>query len=127
MMHDQDPAAPNRSPGSREEARESLASARCVTCLHWLKPSERTDFRDVVNYHDPSARETGDYEPARRREDEADKRFGRCQRINLEAGVDLPMEQEPPLALCRDGSEYKADLYTQATFGCVLWEPAHAG
>lgn len=27
----------------------------------------------------------------------------------------------PPLAVTRDGSDYMATLFTQASFGCVLW------
>jgi hypothetical protein len=54
-------------------------------------------------------------------EHDADRKYGECQAINLEAGTDLPFGAPLPLAVARDGSDYMAQLYTQAAFGCAMW------
>lgn len=75
----------------------------CGTCRHWTPPTERTDFRNIF------------------RGDDADRLFGICEAINLADSYDPPPDQIP-LAVTKDGSDYKADLYTQESFGCVMWE-----
>lgn len=56
----------------------------------------------------------------------ANETFGRCAVITLNdryyVGESGPLA-DLPLAFTEDGSAYKADLWTQKGFGCVLHEP----
>lgn len=102
-----------------------MSNPSCETCRHWHKPDSRTGFGDAV-YISPSGEHPftpADYRVARERQQEADRLFGECEVINLEAGTDLTVDSPLPLAVTRDGSDYRAHLYTQASFGCVLHEP----
>lgn len=93
----------------------------CGSCKHWMPPSERSDFITVVEYdYDLLSREV--QHAASQRTEEDDKLFGVCGKIKL--GRNISMDDPTPLAVTMDGSEYKADLYTQAEFGCRLWEAA---
>jgi len=93
----------------------------CQSCNFWQPPSQRTGFADVVRVEPyEEDRQRRDYGPAVNRQMEIDKMFGLCRHITLKPT--LSMDDEPPLAITLDGSEYMADLYTQPTFGCVLFE-----
>lgn len=75
----------------------------CGDCVFWERPEQRTDFTNIW------------------RDNESDKQYGRCREITLGDGY----EEAPdplPLAVTKDGSDYKADLFTRADFGCVLHE-----
>lgn len=92
----------------------------CVTCKHWLPPGQRNDFRTAVRFDDDTwSDEVNDGQGGYVRGDEADKMFGECQQVQM---GDALGPGEPPLAVVRDGSDYLAILYTQADFGCALWE-----
>lgn len=56
---------------------------------------------------------------AREAQDAADRLFGYCKAIAL---TELTLGDPIPLAVACDGSNYRADLYTQAEFGCAMWE-----
>lgn len=89
---------------------------RCDTCKHWQRPEERDDFSHVMSVYPLD----GNYPRLREASDAADRLFGRCQAIDLVTEV---AEGEPiPLAITKDGSDYTASLFTQAEFGCALWE-----
>ena len=93
----------------------------CSECIFWTPPSQRTGFADVVRVEpDEADRQRKDYGPAVKRQMEIDKMFGLCRRITLKPT--LGMDDQPPLAITLDGSEYMADLYTQPAFGCVEFE-----
>lgn len=89
----------------------------CETCTHWLRPEQRTGFTHVITVYPDG------YHAARLKaeSDAADRLFGQCRAINLT--TDVQVSEPIPLAVTRDASEYQADLYTQATFGCAMWEP----
>lgn len=93
----------------------------CENCTFWQPPSQRMNFADVVSV-DPyeEDRKARNYGPAVNRQMEIDKMFGLCRHITMKPR--LGMDDPPPLAITLDGSEYMADLYTQATFGCVEFE-----
>ena len=79
-------------------------SETCETCKHWTQPSDRTDYRNIY------------------RGDHADVQYGICDAITIARRH----EEAPdplPLAVTQDASDYQADLFTQAAFGCVMWEP----
>lgn len=92
-------------------------AGNCGSCTHWTPPSERDDYKSTVNLHGPI--EPVEEREARWRESqEADQTYGICDRIPMG-----PIEEKPiPLALTMDASEYMAILFTQAEFGCVLFE-----
>ena len=98
----------------------------CATCRHWTPPSERTDYMSAVNiepageYDDPDRQ--AKWEQASAAKHEADKLYGPCRAINLEA-AHVEHGDPLPLAVARDGSDYMAVVLTQAEFGCVLHEP----
>lgn len=101
------------------ERMSDVSERTCVTCTHWKPPSERDGYGNAVTIHRiyPSP----EYEAALQAEHDADRAYGECQAINLQAGTDLPFGSPLPLAVARDGSDYMATLYTQAEFGCALW------
>lgn len=74
---------------------------RCGSCAHW---ASRSDFLNLW---------AGEG---------ADREYRRCGIVPLaDSYEDAP---DPlPLAVAKDGSDYKADLFTLADFGCVQWEP----
>lgn len=80
----------------------------CGACKHWKRRDE--DFAEVVGYggRDWNAAEVS----------EADRLYGHCEKIDM-GPVDL---EELPLATVMDGSQYRADLFTRAEFGCALGE-----
>jgi hypothetical protein len=89
----------------------------CDTCAHWLRPEKRNGFGNAVKFEDDEwnddlAGGLGGYVKG----DTADRLFGECQGVPFGDALTGP----PPLAAIRDGSDYKADLFTQAKFGCVL-------
>lgn len=90
----------------------------CQNCIFWTPPSQREDFHDTVEIDHKSA----DWDTVWARQVEADKMFGQCREITLGGGREFDVDDELPLAVTKDGSDYKANLYTQATFGCVLFE-----
>jgi hypothetical protein len=83
----------------------------CRSCRHWEHP--RSDFTQTV---EPAFGEstTETWKAA----GEADQTYGSCLKIQMGPAL----LDELPLAICMDGSQYKADLFTQAGFGCALWE-----
>lgn len=89
----------------------------CKTCAHWLPNTERADYSTVVHY---LRRHGEDYDVAYERNEQDDQLFGQCRAINL--GEDLDPDQPAPLAVTQDGSNYRAELFTQAEFGCVMWK-----
>lgn len=89
----------------------------CGTCKHWKPPTERGNYGNVVRFRDDEY--VGDYDLDYKRGDAEDKKFGFCKSIKM--GGDLPLDKPTPLAVTMDGSQYMADLFTQAEFGCVLW------
>jgi len=89
---------------------------KCETCVHWEKPSDRVGFGNAINYRAID----GDWDTAHNFSDEADKMFGVCLKIDL--GYDLDPKKPTPMAVTQDASQYRATLYTQAGFGCVLHE-----
>ena len=90
----------------------------CGTCKHWRPPGERNDFSQTVALYSTVDATDEDRKALRQESDEADQTYGLCQGIPMG-----PIEEKPlPLALTMDASEYQADLFTQAEFGCVLFE-----
>lgn len=87
----------------------------CGSCKYWLHRKNRDDFKTVVRFCGPEG-----WRVKVRKENEIDKLFGRCEKIVM--GTDLSMDDEIPLAVTLDSSEYQADLFTQEEFGCILWE-----
>ena len=82
----------------------------CDGCRHWLRPEERTDFYDAVTF--------ADY---RMNSDEVERTYGICRAVVQ--GWDLP-SGPTPVAVVRDGSDYRASLFTKPEFGCVLFSGA---
>lgn len=85
-----------------------LDAGHCVTCIHW---AERNDFIRV--WHGP----------------DADVQYRRCAIVPLADSCETPPDPLP-LAVAKDGSDYRADLFTLPMFGCVQWEghvPLHGG
>jgi hypothetical protein len=92
----------------------------CATCKHWRRPENRNDFHDAVSFAgDEWVDDVGNGMDGYQRGSVEDRKFGECLAIDL--GTDLP-EGPPPLAVTRDASDYQATLYTQAEFGCLMWE-----
>ena len=94
-----------------------MAEMKCETCKFWKRPEYRTAYNNAVRYRYSSLER---WEEASERSDRDDTLFGLCMKIQM--GVDLPMDRPTPLATTMDGSGYRADLFTRAEFGCVLWE-----
>lgn len=78
---------------------------RCGSCKHWIPPERRNDFKSIW-----------------KDDGETDKKYGICTLIELGDSYQDP-PTPLPLAATKDGSDYRADLFTQPSFGCVLWEP----
>lgn len=93
----------------------ATAAGRCGSCKHWV---ERDDYSNIGLDYRPEDREDG-YKARVTAQHEADKLYKRCAVITLGNEVD---RDNLPLAFTLDASEYVANLMTQATFGCVLWE-----
>jgi hypothetical protein len=73
---------------------------RCGSCTWW---EQRTDFKTVYN-------------------EDVDQKYRRCEIVPMAEPYETPPDPLP-LAVAMDGSEYRADLYTLADFGCVQWAP----
>jgi len=82
----------------------------CGGCLHWVR--DRTDFVMVVETLPPWNDEQ-EAEASRR-----DLLYGRCEAISM-GPVSTPTD---PLAVAMDGSGFRAEIYTLAEFGCVLFK-----
>lgn len=80
----------------------------CENCTFWKPPSLRTTFEQIFRW-DPD------------KDKRADTKYGMCRRITLASEWDDPPDPLP-LAVTKDGSDYKAELYTLPTFGCVEFE-----
>jgi hypothetical protein len=94
-----------------------MSKQECRTCKHWEKPEDRTGFGNAVSYQDDEwDYDLDDY--ARGGVD--DKLFGTCLKIPL--GAYLSSDEPAPLAVTLDASSYRSTVFTQAEFGCVLWE-----
>ena len=94
---------------------------RCGSCKHW---TEYDGYRDPVQVHYDLER---NYETFKVINEEVNRgdRWRKCRGVeeNPERTmVDGKLVEPIPLAVTRDGSDYLADLLTQAEFGCVLWE-----
>lgn len=89
----------------------------CSTCKYWTPPHERTDYGNAVRYRND---EWDDELDDLMRGGQDDKLFGLCRKVVL--GDDLSLDEPAPIAVTRDASNYQADLFTQAEFGCVLHE-----
>lgn len=90
-------------------------TATCATCRHWTPPSERVRYPNALTYYSP-----GNWQAGLDATQAADLLYGECRAITL--CDDLEMGTPPPLATARDGSDYRADVYTQAEFGCAMWQ-----
>lgn len=80
-------------------------STNCLSCKHWTPPKHRNDYDTIYD-------------------NGADLKFGICEKIVL-ASRSYGEEETPdplPLAAVKDGSDYRAILFTQATFSCAMWE-----
>ena len=99
---------------------ERFPEKLCKSCKFWTKPEDRTDFTNAVRYINDSWDENPDSEVEWIKGDVDDKKFGICS--GIQEGFGMGVEDPLPLAVVRDGSDYKATPYTQAEFGCVLWE-----
>lgn len=94
-------------------------SGKCGGCKHWDRDGIRNDWRFSIRL-DNAPGET--QKQADERSMEAEALFGKCNAIPL---LDSYEKIDTiPLAFTQDASDYRADLFTQATFGCVLWESA---
>ena len=78
--------------------------------MFWMPPSQRTGFDNIFQWEIDVPIEK-----------QVDRTYGMCRHITL-ASEWAEAPNPPPLAVTKDGSDYKADLYTQATFGCVEYE-----
>lgn len=77
-------------------------SATCETCTHWKRYADVDDWdlRDIAwSVEDPIS-------------------WGHCQLIGLHDTYGGKVEGGVR-AYTRDGSEYRADLFTRSDFGCV--------
>lgn len=95
---------------------------RCGTCKHWV---EYNGWRDPVNIH--ALGPEPDYDAQSKEQERVSGLYRQCQAIEANPEVYFtPGEALPPLpkAVAIDGSAYMADVFTQAEFGCVLWEAA---
>lgn len=117
------PTCRRNSAGTRPQRLEApmgetgRIEGRCGTCTHWTEPNlgwgpnhPRAVQRDDESYEDFSRRREA-------KEIENNLRYRRCLGVPF-----APEEPEEPLAWTVDDSEYSADLFTAADFGCVLWE-----
>lgn len=94
--------------------------SECGNCLHWRRPEDRGDYTTAVSFQDDEwSDDAEDGLGGYVRGDAEDREYGECRLIP--EGWDLP-DGPAPLAVVRDGSNYRADLFTKADFGCVLWE-----
>lgn len=92
---------------------------RCETCKHWR---QNDGWNDAVS---APIREWGGY-PAYKEH----PRYAELFQHNRDSGVcdaadvgwDWLGDGPIPIATCWDGSEYRAELHTHKSFGCVLWE-----
>lgn len=90
----------------------------CGTCKYWKPPSERTGYGNAVTLEWKAVE---DFDEREELLTEADRQFGFCRKIDMGQDVD---PKNLPMATVRDASDYSATLYTQAEFGCRLWEAA---
>jgi hypothetical protein len=97
------------------------AASTCGACQHWRRPEERSGYGNAVSYRDDEWDDDADDGFGGPRRGSADDHlFGEC--LGVPEGWDLPNDGPAPLAATRDGSNYRAVLFTRAEFGCVLWE-----
>ena len=97
---------------------------RCGTCKHW--DDTHDDWRSGLTLmlkegekHDDRYDASSAYQ---QRTAEIEKQYGVCKEIGLLEGGEEVDGDDPPLAYTKDGSDYKATLYTKNDFGCVEWE-----
>lgn len=85
----------------------------CSSCTHWTQDDEGSSVTPLpVSYGDGS-----DY-------------FERVAARNADVGLcnaavfapDVELDDPVPLLMVRDGSDYRASLYTRRDFGCLLHE-----
>lgn len=98
-----------------------MSMNKCATCVHWKKPGEREDFYSVVEYNYPGQQDKETYARYLAKGEEAGKIYGLCIKNTMH--LELGLDDELPLAVTMDGSQYQANLFTQAEFGCVSHEP----
>lgn len=100
--------------------------SNCGSCKHWDENAAKRDWRLRINLTLlPGEEESHRYQadtPLQQRTARAEQQYGRCSKIGLLNEFDEISEDDLPLAFTKDASEYKADLYTKAEFGCVLYE-----
>jgi hypothetical protein len=109
----------------------------CGTCAHWQRPEVREGWKTAVRIETPNRHPSHSpnlkAEQAAMERDEAltaaaDQLYGICQKVVLSDPYDPFAPGDPlPIALTKDASDYTADLYTQAEFGCVLHTPPETG
>jgi len=91
----------------------------CAGCKHWDTEEIRSDWRFSIRVKNlPNETRAQAEERAR----QIEVSFGLCKAITLQNSYET--STDVPVAFTQDGSDYRADLFTQATFGCVLWEKA---
>lgn len=97
----------------------------CATCCHWVKPQTEGWNGTIRLALLPGETEDDRYDDDSAytaRQVAAEQAFRVCQKIDLLDSYDVV--ETLPLAFTRDGSGYRADLYTRAEFGCLAHEPA---
>lgn len=88
----------------------------CRTCAHWTPPDERGDFLSgplQVDWEDGEQ-----WEAYEARAQARNGGYGLCAGILFFDDVE---GDAVPLAVCQDGSGYKASVVTQGEFSCALW------
>lgn len=94
--------------------------------MHWKPKGEADDWRVRINLtlrpdEDEATKNKHD-SPHQQRVVAAEKQYRRCTKLNLLDSWDAIPEEDLPVAFTRDASDYQADVYTKAEFGCVLHE-----
>jgi hypothetical protein len=100
----------------------------CATCKHWLSDQgEQYDWRVRIRLTllpGESQEDRWEHDsPYEQRAARVERSYGLCKKIDLLDSYDEVSEDELPLAFTKDGSDYKANLYTRAEFGCAAHEP----
>lgn len=86
-----------------------MADGRCKDCKYWRPFEADPDADPEVN---------ASYEPYRREARADRRRLGLCEKASTYE------HEKGSLAIAVDGSDYRYDLRTDATFGCVQFERA---
>lgn len=106
------------------DAKTPYQPGSCGACKHWQRDDEGWGVMiRLAPAEGDSEDDAYDYTSAlSERQRRAEQRYGRCAVIDLLDGYEQHSEESLPLAFTKDGSDYKATLYTQAAFGCAMHE-----